>query len=179
MRQAQRHFLSLAIIILAVAGGLVLIFYPVSTEETGATVSRNFSGNELNLTVGNAPPNYYASAQVTSGNQVTLIVSVLLGTETAEVFRAVFQAGPFEVSKVSVGNGGTVFLTVESHGGTFTDMSVYARIFHYITIYPYALLGLAVIGFAGLFTLATQFRHTPFGKVAGKILPVESPEHSN
>ncbi len=175
MRQAQRHFLSLAITLLAVAGGLVFLFYPVSTEETGASVSRNFSGDELNLTVGYAPPNYYTSAQVTSGNQVTLIVSVLLGAQTTEVFRADFQAGSFEISKVSVGNGGTVFLTVQSHEGSFTDMSVYARIFRYITTYPYALLGLVVMGFAGLFTLATHFRHTSFGKVATKILPVEKP----
>ncbi len=174
MRQTQRHFLSLAITILAVAGGLVFLFYPVSTEETGANVSRNFSGDELNLTVGYAPPNYYTSAQVTSGNQVTLIVSVLLGTETTKVFEANFQAGSFEVSKVSVGNGGTVFLTVKSREG-FTDMSVYARIFRYITTYPYAMLGLAVMGFAALFTLATHFRHTSFGKVAKRILPVENP----
>lgn len=171
--QAQRRLVSLAIILILVAGGLASLVYPVPVEENGPVYSNtNFSGNELNVWVGYAPPGYYTTTQIESGNDVTVVITILLGTASTEIFRSSFPAGTVEVSKVSVGNGGTVFLSVESRGGVFTQLSVYARIFRYITTYPYSWAGLVVLGLAGLFMLATEFGNTSFGKAARMILPV-------
>ncbi len=173
LRKGERSAISLGIILVLVAGGIVLLAIPVSVEENGPVYSvANVSANELNVPVGYAPPSNYAAAQISSGREVTVVITVLLGTASAEIFRNDFPAGTFEVSKVSVGNGGTVFLSVESKSGAFTQLSVYVRIFHYITTYPYAWIGLVVFCFTGLLTLATRFRNTSFGRIAGKILPV-------
>ena len=172
LRQGQRRVISFAIILVLAMGGLVFLAVPVSVEETGSVYSANLPATELNAAVGYAPPSHYTTTQITSGNDVTVIITVLLGTASTEIFRSGFPAGTFEVSKVSVGNGGTVFLSVESMGGAFTQLSVYARVFRYITMYPYSWVGLVVLGFAGLFTLATEFRNTSFGKVARMVLPV-------
>ncbi len=172
--RTQRRFFSLAIIVVLVASGFVFLAYPVLAEENGLVYSNeNFSGNELNVALGYAPPSYYTTTQIRSGNDVTVVITVLLGSASAEIFRSSFPAGNFTISEVSVGNGGTVFLSVESSGGAFTQLSVYARIFRHITTYPYSWAGLVVLGLAGLFTLATEFGNTSFGKVARMILPVD------
>ncbi len=170
--QRQRHLVSLAIILVLVTGGIVSLALPVAAEENGPVYSADLSANELNVAVGYAPPGYFTTAQITSGRDVTVVITILLGTASTEIFRSNFPAGNFTTSEVSVGNGGTVFLSVESMGGAFTQLSVYARIFRYITTYPYSWAGLVVLGLAGLFILATEFGNTSFGKVARMILPV-------
>ncbi len=172
--QVRKRVYSLAIVLLLLVAGVFLLASPVVAEETRQAYSRpNFSADEVNVDMGYAPPRYFASAQISSGNTVTVIITVLLGTTSTEVFRASFPAGSFEISRVSMGSGGTVFLSVESQGGSLTQMSVFARVFHYVTTYPYSWAGLVVVCVAGLFALATEFPRTGFGKIARMILPVE------
>ncbi len=50
---------------------------------------------------------------ISASNESKLVIlSVLLEASRTEFFRSDFQAGNFEVSSVSVGPGGTVFLAV-------------------------------------------------------------------
>ena len=170
--QAQRRSVGRSIILMLVASSLLLFASPVQAEETGPVYSANVSATQLNLDMRHAPPNYFAAARFDVGGDVTVVITVLLGTLATEVLRSDFPAGSFELSRVSVGTGGTVFMSAESVGGSFIQMSVYAWIFHYITTYPYSWAGLVVLVFAGLFALATQFPNTSFGKVANKVLPV-------
>jgi len=171
--QAQRRSVGRSIILMLIASSLLLFASPVQAKEMGPVYSANVSATQLNLDMRHAPPNYFAAANFDVGGEVTVVITVLLGTLAAEVLRSDFAAGSFELSSVSVGTGGTVFLSVESVSGSFVQMSVYARIFRYITTYPYSWAGLAVLVVAGLFVLATQFPNTSFGKVARMILPVD------
>ncbi len=175
MASSSHHrIITLAIILLSTIAGLVFMAAPVSAEETGPVYSApSFSANALDVSIGNAPPGYFTTTRVTSGNEVSVTLSVLLGTANTMIFSASFLAGTFEISQISVGNGGTVFLLIESEGGVFTQLTVYARIFRVITTYPYSWIGLGVLGFAGLFTLVVAFPNTAFGKIAGKIIPAK------
>ena len=170
--QAQRRSVGRSIILMLIASGVLLLASPVQAEERGPVYSANVSATELNLDVRYAAPASYVAARFDVGGDVTVVITVLLGSLATEVLRSDFLAGAFEISGVSVGTGGTVFLSVESVGGSFIQMSVYAWIFRYITTYPYSWAGLVVLVFAGLFALATQFPDTSFGKVAGWIVPV-------
>jgi hypothetical protein len=172
MATQARRPVSLAIILMLTTSGLLLLASPVQAVETGPVYSANVSATELNLDVRYAAPASYAAARFDVGGDVSVVITVLLGTLATEVLRSDFPAGAFEISGVSVGTGGTVFLSVESVGGSFIQMSVYAWIFRHITTYPYSWAGLGVLVFAGLFALAALFPETSFGKVAGWILPV-------
>jgi len=171
--QAQRSSIGRSIILMLIASSLFLFASPVQAEEMGPVYSANRSATQLDLDMRHAPPNYFVAARFDVGGDVTVVITVLLGTLATEVLRSDFPAGSFELSRVSVGTGGTLFLSVESEGGGFIQMSVYAWIFRYITTYPYSWAGLAVLVFAGLFMLASQFPNTSFGKVARMILPVD------
>ena len=108
LRDSQRRTLTIAIILLSLTAGLVLLVVPVSEEETGPVYSASLTATEIVVPVGYAPPSYFTTARVTSGNEVTVTLSVLLASSYTVIFSANFQPGTFEVSKISVGNGGTV-----------------------------------------------------------------------
>jgi hypothetical protein len=172
-QRVPRRSVSLAIILMLIASGVMLMASPVQAEEMGSVYSADVSATEVTLDMKNAPPSYYAAATFDVGGNVTVVIRVLLGALVTEVLRSDFPAGSFEVSRVSLGSGGSVFLSVESESGSFIQMSADAWIFHYLTTYPYSWAGLAVFVFAGLFALATEFPNTSFGKIARMILPVD------
>lgn len=170
--QAQRRSVGRSIIVMLIASSLFLFASPVQAVEMGPVYSTNVSATQLNLDMSHASPNYFVAARIDVGGDVTVVITVLLGILATEVLRSDFPAGSFELTGISVGTGGTVFLSAESVGGGFIQMSVYAWIFRYLTTYPFSWAGLVVLVFAGLFALASQFPNTSFGKVASKVLPV-------
>jgi hypothetical protein len=97
----------------------------------------------------------------------------LLGTSgSAVIYSQVFPSGSFEISAITIVNGGNVFLTIEPQNGVYTQMTVFARIYQNIVTYQYSWIGILVLGAAGLFALAALFPETVLGRAAGKIIPV-------
>jgi hypothetical protein len=127
--------------------------------------------NGLTQSIGFAPSGYYATAHITTGNTVT--VKLTLVESDLVLFMASFSAGTFDIPNIPITavNGGTVFLTITSQG--YTQMNVIARIFHTVTALPFFWAGVGILGLTGLLTLAIFYQHTAAGKLARRILPVE------
>ena len=172
---SQRQRYTLAILCSLLIAGLVLLSFPSPAEQDIATyqTASNYSASALQTVIGYALSGYYASAHVTTGNSVTVTLTIV---ETSLViFTSTFPAGTFDVPSTPVTsvNGGTVFLTITSQGHVFTQMSVLAKIFHIVTALPFFWAGVGVLGLTGLLTLAIFYQHTAAGKLARRILPVE------
>jgi hypothetical protein len=123
--------------------------------------------------IGYAPSGDYASAHVTTGNTVTVTLT-LVETDLA-IFTSTFSAGTFDIpnTPITATNGGTVFLSIVSKNQVFTQMYVVAKIFHIATSLPYFWAGVGILGLTGLLSLAIFYQHTTAGKLARRILPVE------
>src|SRR3989304_1321532 len=117
--QAQRRSVGRSILLMLIASSLFLFASPVQAEEMGPVYSANASATQLNLDMRHAPPNYFVAARFDVEGDVTAVITVLLGTLATEVLRSDFPAGSFELSRVSVGTGGTVFLSVKYEGAGF------------------------------------------------------------
>jgi len=155
--------------------GLVLLSYPAPAEQDIATYATppNYSASALQSVIGYALSGYYASAHITTGNTVT--VTLTLVEPDLVIFTSTFPAGTFDIpsTPITATNGATVFLTVVSHNQVFTQMSVVAKIFHTVTSLPFFWAGAGVLGLTGLLALSIFYQHTTAGKVARRILPVE------
>ena len=167
IEKAKRTKLFLLIGLLA--AGVTLAAFPVSAQENlGQPYTANYSTNAINTRIGFAPPGYFATAHVSSGNPVT--VTLTLVESDSQLFQATFPAGTFDIPNIPLGqNSGTVFLTVQSQGNTITPMTVLARIFHEVTAFPMFWAGLGVLGLAGIYTIATF--HKEMG--LGRTLPID------
>ncbi|OLD02226.1 hypothetical protein AUG19_07565 [archaeon 13_1_20CM_2_54_9] len=166
-RQHYAKFIVLAGLILT---GIVLIALPTPVEQNVQVFSApQVTTNELPASIGFAPPGYYADAHVTTNNAVTVKL-VLVGS--AVLFSQSFPGGTFDIPRVQIIGGGNLFLTISSTNGAFTQMNVFARIFHDVSTYQYAWIGIGVLGVAGLLTLAILRPETGLGRLVYKILPV-------
>ena len=168
------HRLYSVIILLALTlTGLTLLALPTITETNALEFSAQVTKTELDAPIGYAPPGYSVDAQVTSQNQVTVTLRLLGASGTSAVlFSQVFQAGSFDISAITIVNGGNVFLTMTPQNSVYTQMTVFATIFQDLVTYQYSWIGILVLGAAGLFALATLFPQTVLGRAAGKIIPV-------
>lgn len=166
-RQHYAKFLVLAGLILT---GAVLIALPTPVEQNIQEYSApQVTTNELPASIGFAPPGYYADAHITTNNAVTVKL-VLVGSTV--LFSQSFPAGTFDIPRLQIVAGGNLFLTITSSNGAYTQMNVFARIFHDISTYQYAWMGIGVLGVAGLFALAILRPNTGLGRLVYKILPV-------
>lgn len=170
MVQDPKRLYKLAGLLGLLVVGLVLLALPTTTEESLQQYSAQVTKSEFDASIGYAPPGYSADAHITVGNQVA--VRVTLVETNAVLFTASFPAGTFDIPTIIVFNGGNIFLTIEPQNGVFTQMNVFARIFHDVITYRYAWLGLGVLSMAGLYGLATFLPNTAFGRLAGRIIPV-------
>ena len=168
------HSLYSTIILLSlILGGIALLVLPTITETNAVEFSAQVTRTELDAPIGYAPPGYSVDAQLSSQNQVTVTLRLLEASGTTVViFSQVFQRGSFDISAITIVDGGNVFLTVTPQNSVYTQMTVYARIFQDIVTYQYSWIGILVLGAAGLFGLAVFFPETVLGRAAGKILPV-------
>ncbi len=160
-------------ILLVLATGIALLLFPISTEEIlpGAYTAQKVVTSELDVSIGYAPPGYFVDAHITASNQVTVTLT-LVGTSTV-LLTEVFPAGTFDTPRVIILNGGNVFLTIEPQNKVFTQMTVYARIFHEVVTYPYSWMGVAILGVAGIFAFAIFLPNTTLGRAARMIVPVK------
>ncbi len=169
----QHRTYSVIIILSLTLTGLTLFALPTITQTNAIEFSAQVTRTELDAPIGYAPPGYSVDAQITSQNQVTVTLR-LLGASGASivVLSQVFQAGSFEISAITVVNGGNLFLTMTPQNGVYTQMSVFARIFQNTVTYQYSWVGVLILGAAGLFALASLFPETILGRAAGRIIPV-------
>ncbi len=174
MPRAQKDKRFTLILLLALlVSGLTLLAFPVPAQEnTGQYATPpNYLTSSVNKVIGYAPAGYFATAHFSSGNTVTVTLSLV--ESSIELFQATFPAGTFDVPNVSVGtSGGTVFLTIQSANRMITLMNVVARIFHEVTAFPFFWAGVAVLGLAVVFAMATFYKNTSLGRIAARILPV-------
>ncbi len=166
-RQQYAKFLVLAGLLLA---GIILIALPTPIVQNFQQYSAQVTQSELDASIGFAPPGYYADAHIVTGNAVT--VKLVLVESSTTLFSQSFQAGTFDIPSTQVTAGGNIFLTITPSSGIFTQMSVFARIFHEVATYQYAWIGIGVLGVAGLFALAILRPETGLGRLVYKILPV-------
>lgn len=176
MRQIQKAKRLPLILLIALLGtGWTLMAFPVPAQENIGqpyTTLPNYSTNAIYARIGYAPAGYMTTAHVSSGNPVTVTLSLV--ESSIELFQAHFPIGNFDIPNVSVGTtGGTVFLTIQSANNIITPMSVVARIFHEVNTFPFFWAGVVVVGLAVIFALATFFSSTSLGRIAGRILPVK------
>ncbi len=169
IEKAKRTKLILLIVLLA--AGITLAVFPVSAQENLGqpyTTPPNYWVSGINTQIGFAPPGYFATAHISSGNPVT--VTLTLVESDAQLFLATFPAGTFDIPNIPMGqSSGTVFLSIKSQSNVITPMTVLARIFHNITAFPLFWAGLGVLGLAGIYAIATF--HKEMG--LGRILPVD------
>ena len=168
----RQHSLYSTIILLSlILGGIALLVLPTITETNAVEFSAQVTRTELDAPIGYAPSGYSVDAQLSSQNQVTVNFKLLQASGTPVVlFSQVFQPGSFEISAITIVNGGNVFLTVTPQNSVYTQMTVFARIFQSIVTYQYSWIGILVLGAAGLFGLAVFFPETVLGRAAERIL---------
>ncbi len=150
------------------AAGVTLAAFPVSAQQNlGQPYTANYSTSAIDTQIGFAPPGYFTTAHISSGNAVT--VTLTLVESGSQLFQHNFAAGAFDIPNIPLGqSSGTVFLAIQSQGGP-TPMSVVARIFHEITAFPLFWAGLGLLGLAGIYAIATF--HKEMG--LGRILPID------
>jgi len=172
---SQRQRYTLAILCSLLIAGLVLLSFPAPAQQDISTYSTpsNYSASALQSVIGYALSGYYASAHITSGNTVSVTLT-LVETDLV-IFTGTFPAGTFDIpsTPITAINGGTVFLSIVSQNRVFTQMNVVAKIFHTVTTLPFFWAGVGVLGLTGLLSLAIFYQHTTAGKLARRILPVE------
>ena len=166
IEKARRTKLILLIGLLA--AGITLAAFPVPAQENlGQPYTANLSTSEIDAQIGFAPPGYFTTAHVSSGNPVTVILTLV--ESNTKLFQATFSPGTFDIPNIPLGqSSGTVFLAIQSQSGP-TSMSVEARIFHEVTAFPLFWAGLGLLGLAGIYAMATF--HKEMG--LGRILPVD------
>ncbi len=150
--------------------GLSLLALPTVSEINGQEFSAQVTQSELDASIGYAPPGYSVAAHITSQNQVTVTL-YLIGT-SAVIFSQVFPAGTFDITQVTIVNGGNLFLTLKPQNGAFTEMTLFTRIFQQEVAYQYAWVGVIILGVAGLVALASFFPQTLVGRAANRIIPL-------
>ena len=155
----------------ALLAGIILLAIPTSTQINGPEYAAQVTKSELDASIGYAPPGYLAEAHITAQNQVTVTLT-LTGT-SAVLFSQTFAAGTFDVPQVTIVNGGNVFLTIRPQNGAYTQITVFARIFHNVVTYQYTWLGVLTLGGAGLLGLALFFPETLLGRSARLIIPLK------
>lgn len=164
---------SVVVLLGLILTGLTLLALPTITQTNAIEFSAQVTKTELDAPIGYAPPGYAVDAQISSQNQVTVTLKLLGASGTsAIIFSQVFQAGSFDISAITIVNGGNVFLTVTPQNSVYTQMTVFARIFQNIVTYQYSWIGVLVLGAAGLFALAALFPETVLGRAAGRVIPV-------
>jgi hypothetical protein len=169
----QHRLYSVVIILALTLTGLTLLALPTITETNAMEFSAQVTRTELDAPIGYAPPGYSVDAQISSQNQVTVTLKLLGSSGTSTIiFSQVFSAGSFDISAITIVNGGNVFLTVTPQNSVYTQMTVFARIFQNTVTYQYSWIGILVLGAAGLFALAALFPETVLGRAAGKVIPV-------
>ena len=159
------------ILLTLILTGLTLLALPTISQTNATEFSAQVTRTELDVPIGYAPPGYIVDAQVSSQNQVTVTLRLLGASGSAVMFSQVFPSGSFEISAITIVNGGNLFLTIEPQNGVYTQMTVFARIYQSIVTYQYSWIGVLVLGTAGLFALATLFPETVLGRAAGRIIP--------
>ena len=168
--ESRQHYVKFLVLAGLVLTGIVLVAMPTPVEQNVQEFSApQVTTNELPASIGFAPSGYYADAHITTSNAVTVKL-VLVGSTV--LFSQSFPAGTFDIPRTQIVTGGNIFLTVTSSNGAFTQMNVFARIFHEVATYQYAWVGIGVLGVAGLFTLAILSPGTGLGRLVYKILPV-------
>ncbi len=167
-----RRLYSVVILLSLILTGLSLLALPTISQTNASEFSAQVTRTELDAPIGYAPPGYVVDAQVSSQNQVTVTLRLLGASGSAVMFSQVFPSGSFEISAITIVNGGNLFLTIEPQNGVYTQMTVFARIYQNIVTYQYSWIGILVLGAAGLFALAALFPETLLGRAAGRIIPV-------
>lgn len=170
MSRGQRRLFTTILLLGLLVVGLSLFAVPTISETNAHEFSAQVTQTELDASIGYAPPGYSVDAHITSQNQVTVTLS-LIGTSTV-IFSKVFPAGTFDITQITIVNGGNLFLTLKPQNGVFTQMSVFARIFQQQVTYQYAWVGVIVLGVAGLLALASFYPQTLLGRAAGRIIPL-------
>src|SRR5712692_7927758 len=127
MHREQYRLYPVIILLGLTVAGLTLLELPTFSETNAHEFSAQVTQSELDASIGYAPPGYSVGAHITSQNQVTVTIS-LIGT-SAVIFSQVFPAGTFDITQVTIVNGGNLFLTLKPQNGAFTEMSVFTRIF--------------------------------------------------
>ena len=155
----------------ALLAGIILLIVPTSTQINGPEYAAQVTKSELDASIGYAPPGYSADAHITAQNQVTVTLT-LTGT-SAVLFSQTFAAGTFDVPQVTIVNGGNVFLTIRPQNGAYTQITVFARIFHDVVTYQYTWLGVLMLGGSGLLGLALFLPETLLGRGARLIIPLK------
>jgi hypothetical protein len=164
---------SVVVLLALILTGLTLLSLPTITQTNALEFSAQVTKTELDAPIGYAPPGYAVDAQISSQNQVTVTLKLLGASGTsAVIFSRVFQAGSFDISAITIINGGNVFLTIIPQNNVYTQMTVFARIFQNMVTYQYSWIGILVLGGASLFALAALFPETVLGRAAGRIIPV-------
>jgi len=158
----SQRFYTLVFLVAITLVGIVFLAYPVPLAKDSVSYSGGFYGDQFNTIIGYAPPGDFASVHLTSGNGVTITLQVALNGAYTPIYNAAFPAGTIDVPTTSVGNGGTLFLTVSSDNRVFTPMNIQARIFQEIASYPFIPLGIGTLGVAGLLAITTRFGRVPF-----------------
>ena len=168
--ESRQHYAKFLILAGLVLTGIVLVALPTPVDQNVQEFSApQVTRNELDASIGFAPAGYYVDAQITTSNAVTVNL-VLVGSTV--LFSQSFPAGTFDIPRTQIVTGGNIFLTVSSSNSVYTQMSVFARIFHEVATYQYAWVGIGVLGVAGLFSLAILRPTTGLGRLVYKILPV-------
>ncbi len=171
MPKRQHRFYPVIIFLGLSVAGLTLLALPTISETNAHEYSQaQVTQSELDASIGYAPPGYSMDAHITSQNQVTVTLT-LIGT-SAVIFSQVFPAGTFDITQITIVNGGNLFLTLKPQNGVFTQMSVFTRIFQEEVTYQYSWIGVIVLGVAGLVALASFFPQTLLGRAASRIIPV-------
>ncbi len=171
MAPDPKRFYKPAVFIGLLVTGIVIAMLPTTAQENYQQYSAQVVTSELDASVGYAPPGYFTDAHITTNNQVTVIVT-LVETNTV-LFSQSFSAGTFDIQRIVILNGGNIFLTIKPPNNVFTQMNVYARIFHEIVTYRYTWIGIGVLVFAGLLGLAVLFPDTAFSRLTGRIIPCQ------
>src|SRR5215510_4587732 len=107
---------------------MTLLALPTITQANTVEFSAQVNRTELDAPIGYAPPGYSVDAQISSQNQVTVTLRLLAASGSVVLFSQVFPSGSFQISTLTVANGGNLFLTIEPENGVYTQMSVFARI---------------------------------------------------
>ncbi len=170
MHREQHRLYPVIILLGLTVAGLTLLALPTFSETNAHEFSAQVTQSELDASIGYAPPGYSVGAHITSQNQVTVTIT-LVGT-SAVLLSQVFSAGTFDITQITIVNGGNLFLTLRPQNGVFTQMSVLTRIFQEEVTYQYSWIGVLTLGAAGLFSLASFFPQTWLGRAAGRIIPV-------
>lgn len=164
---------SVVVLLALMLAGLTLLAFPTITQTNALEFSAQVTRTELDAPIGYAPPGFSIDAQISAQNQVTVTLKLLGASGTSSViFSQTFQAGSFQISAITVINGGNIFLTVAPQNSVYTQMTVFARIFQNTVTYQYSWIGTLVLGVAVLFALAALFPETVLGRAAGRIIPV-------